>query len=113
VIAPVLGGMFIFSGVERSHAELALMSAQDLSAYRAFEAAMVRMPYLVLAGVVMVIALAVAQVRLPSLSRRRGGAMLRRRPDGCCASRGCCRRWWRSFSMWALRLASGASSSIS
>lgn len=87
VIAPVLGGMFIFSGVERSHAELALMSAGDLSAYRAFEAAMVRMPYLVLAGVVVLIALAVAWVRLPSLSRTRtkgeaspGAAWLLRQP---------------------------------
>ncbi|WP_206239890.1 L-fucose:H+ symporter permease [Novosphingobium terrae] len=68
VIAPILGGTFIFSGVERSAADLAAMSAAKLSAYRAFEAAMVRMPYLVLAGVVLLVALAVALVRLPRLS---------------------------------------------
>ena len=65
VLAPVLGGMFIFSGVEHSAATLAAMSPAQLEMFRASEARMVEMPYITLAGVVTVVAAAVAWVKLP------------------------------------------------
>src|SRR3546814_15319901 len=39
-VAPIIGGMFIFSGVEHSAAELAAMSPAELTAYRVSEAQM-------------------------------------------------------------------------
>lgn len=64
-LAPILGGMFIFSGVEHSAATVAGMSAATLEAYRLSEARTVQTPYLVLAAVVVVLAIAIAATRLP------------------------------------------------
>lgn len=72
-IAPVIGARFIFSGVEHDSATLDAMSPAALAAYRAAEAQMVQLPYLVLAGIVVLIALAVAIVRLPDVPRESGG----------------------------------------
>ena len=72
-IAPVIGARFIFSGVEHDRAALDAMSPAALAAYRAAEAQMVQLPYLVLAGIVVLIALAVAIVRLPDVPRETGG----------------------------------------
>jgi FHS family L-fucose permease-like MFS transporter len=67
-LAPILGGMFIFSGVEHSTAAVAGMSVTKLEAYRLAEARMVQAPYLVLAAVVIVIAIAIAVTKLPSVA---------------------------------------------
>jgi FHS family L-fucose permease-like MFS transporter len=69
LLAPIIGGLLIFSGVEHSKATLAAMSRIDLQAYRAGEAAMVRLPYLLLALAALALAAAVAVTRLPE---RRG-----------------------------------------
>jgi FHS family L-fucose permease-like MFS transporter len=68
VLAPVLGGLFIFSGVEHSHATLQAMSAAQVTAFRVSEARMVQIPYLILAGVVLMLALAMVFVRLPKVT---------------------------------------------
>jgi len=68
-VAPIIGGLFIFSGVEHSKAQLAAMAPGRLAAYRAAEAHMVQTPYLTLAGVVTCVGLAVALVRLPAIDR--------------------------------------------
>ncbi len=75
-IAPSIGALFIFSGVEHDRASLDAMAPATLAAYRASEAQMVQLPYLVLAGVVVLAALAVAVVRLPEIAHdTRGGTL--------------------------------------
>ncbi|WP_395651244.1 L-fucose:H+ symporter permease [Brevundimonas sp.] len=71
VIAPIVGGLFIFSGVEMDDGTLAAASASDLAAYRAGEAAMVQVPYLVLALIVICVAVAIARVPLPTIRPHR------------------------------------------
>ncbi|WNO52376.1 L-fucose:H+ symporter permease [Stakelama saccharophila] len=78
-VAPIIGGLFIFSGVEHSAADLAAMSPARLAAYRASEAQMVQTPYLVLALVIGCIALAIAFVRLPRIEQQRADSA---RPSG-------------------------------
>lgn len=67
VLAPILGGLFIFSGIEMDAATQVGLSADQLDAWRAAEARTVQLPYLVLAGVVIAIAVAVSRVRLPDV----------------------------------------------
>jgi FHS family L-fucose permease-like MFS transporter len=74
VVAPTIGGLFIFSGVEHDPATLAAMSSAQLEAYRLSEAQMVQMPYLVLACIVVAIAVAIALVQLPEVQTRSDGA---------------------------------------
>ncbi|KKC26371.1 hypothetical protein WP12_09015 [Sphingomonas sp. SRS2] len=74
VLAPALGGIFIFSGVEHGHEALSSMSPAQLDAFRAAEAGMVQMPYLILAIVVALVALAVAFVPLPAVDTSGGAA---------------------------------------
>ena len=78
VLAPILGGLFIFSGVELDANARAALSPADLDAWRASEAATVQLPYLVLAGVVILVAVGVSRVRLPDV-RPDGGTHLQ--PD--------------------------------
>lgn len=75
-IAPVIGARFIFSGVEHDRAAIDAMTPAALEAYRASEAQMVQLPYLALAGVVVVIAIAVARVRLPDIAHDTRGSTL-------------------------------------
>jgi FHS family L-fucose permease-like MFS transporter len=69
--APIVGGLFIFSGVEHSVQDIGRMHASQLEAYRASEAAMVQLPYIGLALFVTVLAVALARVRLPVIPRGR------------------------------------------
>ncbi|MFZ2995840.1 MAG: L-fucose:H+ symporter permease [Sphingobium sp.] len=66
-LAPVIGGLFIFSGVEHSRQAIAAMAPAQLAAYRAAEAQTVQLPYLMLGGLVLLVALAFAFARLPKL----------------------------------------------
>jgi FHS family L-fucose permease-like MFS transporter len=66
-VAPIIGGRFIFSGIEHSQVQMAAMAPAQLAAYRADEARMVQIPYLILAAVVVAIAIAIALVRLPDV----------------------------------------------
>jgi len=67
VVAPILGGLFIFSGVEHSAADLSAMTHAQLEAWRGTEADMVKIPYLCLAGFVVILAAGLARVRLPRI----------------------------------------------
>jgi len=58
VVAPIIGGQFILSGVEYSKEELAAMSAEQLNAYLQTEADTVRIPYLVIGIVVLLVTIA-------------------------------------------------------
>lgn len=75
-IAPIIGARFIFSGVEHDRAALGAMAPAARAAYRVAEAQMVQLPYLVLAGIVVLIAAAIAIVRLPEVPRETGGNTL-------------------------------------
>lgn len=68
ILGPLIGGLFIFSGVEHSASEMAAMSATDLGAYRASEAAMVQMPYLVIGLAVCVLGFMVWRTPFPHLA---------------------------------------------
>jgi MFS transporter, FHS family, L-fucose permease len=67
-IAPTLGGILILSGGALSGTELALMPSSARAVYRANVGASVQLPYLVLAGTLMALALLFAFARLPKIS---------------------------------------------
>jgi len=75
-IAPIIGGLLIFSGIEHSGATIAAMTPAELAAYRASEAATVQLPYSLLAGAALMVATAVALAQLPE-GRSGGDAPLR------------------------------------
>jgi FHS family L-fucose permease-like MFS transporter len=64
-LAPIIGGLLIFSGIEHSAGELAAMSPGELADYRVSEAATVRLPYILLAATVAAVLVAVIFTRLP------------------------------------------------
>jgi MFS transporter, FHS family, L-fucose permease len=66
-LAPFMGGALIFSGVDHSSTDLATMSPSALESWRAGEAQAVQMPYLVLAGAVLLLATVIKLVRFPPL----------------------------------------------
>jgi MFS transporter, FHS family, L-fucose permease len=67
VLVALLGSKFILSGIEHSPAELAAMSPAQLLAYRVSEANMVKMPYLVITGIFLFIALLIFLTKLPEI----------------------------------------------
>ncbi|MFM7196012.1 MAG: L-fucose:H+ symporter permease, partial [Bacteroidota bacterium] len=67
-IAPYAGGMWILSGVEHSEDTLAAMAPERLQQYLQTEADAVKIPYLVIAGVVFLVALLVWVTRMPEAS---------------------------------------------
>jgi FHS family L-fucose permease-like MFS transporter len=67
VLGPLVGGYVIFSGVEYSPGQLAAMTPQAIDSWRASEAASVGLPYLVLGGLMVLIASAIALTRYPAL----------------------------------------------
>jgi FHS family L-fucose permease-like MFS transporter len=66
-IAPALGGFLILSGHILGDAELAQLLPEQQTLYRASQAASVQMPYLALAGALLVLALMFAFARLPKI----------------------------------------------
>jgi MFS transporter, FHS family, L-fucose permease len=69
VIAPIIGGMFIFSGYERSTAQIAQMSAASLAGFRVAELHQVQVPYLLIGIVAFAIAILIAATRFPAENR--------------------------------------------
>jgi FHS family L-fucose permease-like MFS transporter len=67
VVAPLIGGKFIFSGIEYSKEELAQMTPEQLQTYLSFEAGTVKIPYMVIGAVVLFILLLFAIVKLPEI----------------------------------------------
>jgi MFS transporter, FHS family, L-fucose permease len=68
VVSPIIGGMFIFSGVERTPDQMAQMSSVNLTAFRAFELHQVQTPYLLIGIVAFAIALLIGVTRFPTES---------------------------------------------
>jgi FHS family L-fucose permease-like MFS transporter len=67
VLSPILGRTFILTGVEYAPAQIAAMSAAQLGAYRAAEASTVKGPYLMIAGIFVVVALLIQLAHLPDI----------------------------------------------
>lgn len=66
-VAPTLGSALIFSGIEYSDADLSKMSPAAVTAWRTAEAQAVQLPYLALAGVLIVIAIAISRIDFPAV----------------------------------------------
>jgi len=67
VVAPIVGGKFILSGIEHTPAELKAMSAAQLNNYLQSEADTVKLPYLIIALVVCVVACFFFFTHLPDI----------------------------------------------
>src|SRR5713101_6137531 len=67
VISPILGRTFILTGIEYAPAQIAAMSAAQLGAYRAAEASTVKGPYLMIAGIFVVVAVLIQLAHLPDV----------------------------------------------
>ena len=67
VLVALLGSKFILSGIEHTPAELAAMSSEHLQKYRAFEAGMVKTPYLVITAIFLFIAVLIFLTKLPEI----------------------------------------------
>jgi FHS family L-fucose permease-like MFS transporter len=65
VIAPAIGGAYIFTGLEYSQTELAAMTPETLDVYRTMEARTVQMPYMVIAIVVLMVAFLIYKTKMP------------------------------------------------
>ena len=66
-IAPVLGAVLILGASSLTHEQVALLDTAALAAHRQAEADAVQMPYLVLMGMLIVLAAIVAVLRLPKI----------------------------------------------
>ncbi|MEJ0057910.1 MAG: L-fucose:H+ symporter permease [Bacteroidota bacterium] len=68
ILGPVIGSLFIFSSTEYTNTMLEAMPNEQSEIIRIAEAHSVQMPYLVLGGVVLVIAILFSLVKMPEIS---------------------------------------------
>lgn len=68
ILGPVIGSLFIFSDKEYTDEMLATMPAAEVEAIRMAEAQSVQMPYLAIAGAVMLVAILFAITKMPEIS---------------------------------------------
>jgi FHS family L-fucose permease-like MFS transporter len=66
-LAPIIGGQFIFSGIEYTQEQLQKMSTQQLNDYLNYEAGTVKLPYIVIAVVVLLVAVLFFVTRIPEI----------------------------------------------
>jgi len=66
-LAPIIGGQFILSGIEYTPDQLKAMSPQQLNDYLNFEAGAVKIPYLIIAGVVLLVTILFFITRIPEI----------------------------------------------
>jgi FHS family L-fucose permease-like MFS transporter len=67
VLSPIVGRAFILTGVENTSAQIAAMNAAQVEAYRAAEASTVKGPYLLIAGIFIVVAVLIQLAHLPDV----------------------------------------------
>src|SRR6201997_2779884 len=67
VVTPIVGAAFILTGVEYSRAQLAAMTPAQLQAYQMAEAATVKVPYLVISGLFIFVAVLIRFAHLPEV----------------------------------------------
>jgi FHS family L-fucose permease-like MFS transporter len=68
IFGPVVGSLFIFSNVEYSNEMLNAMPFAEAEAIRIQEAQSVQMPYLIIAGVVLLVAILFAITKMPEIA---------------------------------------------
>lgn len=73
VVAPIIGGQFILSGVEYTKEQLANMTPEQLNTYLQSEADTVKIPYLVIAAVVAIVVLLFFVVHIPEIKEEDSG----------------------------------------
>jgi FHS family L-fucose permease-like MFS transporter len=66
-VAPFIGGRFILSGIEHTKEELQKMSPEQLTTYLNSEASTIKIPYLIMAAVVILVAVLFVFTRLPEV----------------------------------------------
>ncbi len=67
-LAPVLGGIFILSAAPLAAEQLRKLSPQALHVYRMNQAATIKMPYIVISIALILLALAIAKSKLPTIA---------------------------------------------
>jgi FHS family L-fucose permease-like MFS transporter len=67
VVAPIIGSKFIFSGIEYSQEQLQQMPPEKLQSYLNSEAATVKIPYLIIASVVVVVIILFVLTKFPKV----------------------------------------------
>jgi len=67
-VGPLFGSILILSGAALATTDVNLLSATELTAHRAQEAAAVQGPYLILAGALLLLAIVFALARLPKIT---------------------------------------------
>ena len=67
VLSPLLGRALILTGAEYTPAQLAVMSAAQVHAYRAEQASTVKLPYLLMTGIFLAMAAAIYFTHLPDV----------------------------------------------
>ncbi|MBK9931268.1 MAG: L-fucose:H+ symporter permease [Saprospiraceae bacterium] len=66
-LAPIVGGQVILSGIEKTQSELQGMSPDQLNQYLLSEAATVKLPYLIMAGIVFLVAMFFLVSHIPEI----------------------------------------------
>jgi MFS transporter, FHS family, L-fucose permease len=74
IFGPIIGGMFIFSGIEHTPTQISAMTAGQVALYRTAEAANVKGPYVAIGIAILLLALLVAFTPFPRLDRESSGA---------------------------------------
>jgi MFS transporter, FHS family, L-fucose permease len=72
VLAPIIGGAFILTGVKYTPAQLAHSTAAQLQVYRAAERSSVKLPYLTIAGIFIFMAALIRFTHLPEVMEKTG-----------------------------------------
>jgi len=90
VLSPIVGRTFILTGVEYAPAQLAAMTAAQLDAYRAAEASTVKGPYLIIAGIFIVVAVLIQVTHLPDVQEPSASeaALMAENPSGSVLAHG-------------------------
>jgi FHS family L-fucose permease-like MFS transporter len=70
VVGPAIGRALILTGVEYTPTQLAAMTAAQAAAYRASEAATVKIPYVLIAGIFLVVAGLIYAAHLPDIAEK-------------------------------------------
>lgn len=73
-IAPIIGGQIILSGIEHTKEELQQMTPGQLNEYLNFEASTVKIPYLVIGGVVLLLLAVFFFSKLPEIKEKNENA---------------------------------------
>jgi len=68
ILGPVVGSLFIFSATENTNESLAAMTVAEAEAIRIAEAQSVQVPYLAIAGIVLLVAILFAITKMPEIS---------------------------------------------